>query len=275
MPHARFQEMHDQALHGVHKLKTAALHRTLTNTRAAFRLSRVALHVVYGAATVATVYPLASVALKQSLKQRWSRQLLGMLGVRVPVRVPEVALPDGLLVSNHISWLDIFVINAVAPSAFVSKDDVKSWPIIGWMSQQADTIFIERGNRRAAQRTSEHLNACLRQGQRVAIFPEGTTSDGLGVLPFHGALIQAAVDSACRVQPLALSYRDRSGGISQAAAYVGDTTLLQSLHAIASAPHLRAEPHFLTPVDAAGLDRRHLAATLHRHISHALGRPPA
>ena len=254
----------------------AALPRALTNARAAFRLSRVFLHVLYGATTVAAIYPLSSVAVRQRLKQRWSRQLLGMLGVSVPAAASATPLPDGLLVSNHISWLDIFVINAVVPSAFVSKDDVKSWPILGWMSQRADTIFIERGNRRAAHRTSEHLNDCLRRGQRVAIFPEGTTSDGHGVLPFHGALLQAAVESECRVQPLALSYRDRDGHISQAPTYIGDTSLLQSLHAIASASGLRADPRFLAPVSAAGMDRRHLAATLHRHISHALaGHAPA
>ena len=228
--------------------------------------------MIYGAATVATVYPVAPGALKQKLKQRWSRQLLGMMGVQLPPRAPQAPLTDGLLVSNHISWLDIFVINAVVPSAFVSKDDVKSWPVIGWMSQQADTIFIERGNRRAAHRTSEHLNACLRQGQRVAIFPEGTTSDGHSVLPFHGALIQAAVESGCQVQPVALRYLDGHGQPSPAPAYVGDTTLWQSLHAIVAAPRLRAEPHFLPPVSADGTDRRHLAATLHRHISHALTR---
>jgi 1-acyl-sn-glycerol-3-phosphate acyltransferase len=82
--------------------------------------------------------------------------------------------------------------------------------------------------------------------------------------------MQPAVDAGCTVQPLVLRYLDRSGGISQAPAYVGDKTLWQTLHAIAAASGLSAEPHFLPPVSAAGTDRRHLAATLHRHISHAL-----
>ncbi|MDD5298031.1 MAG: lysophospholipid acyltransferase family protein [Rhodocyclaceae bacterium] len=237
--------------------------------RAACRISRFALHLAYGVATVAMVYPFAGGALRVWLKQRWSRQLLSMLGVRLPGR-ESARQAGGMLVANHISWLDIFVINAVAPSAFVSKDEVKAWPVIGWLSTKADTIFIERGSRRAAHRTAEHLQECLLQGQRVAIFPEGTTSDGSQVLPFHSALIQPAVDAGCAIQPVVLRYRDRNGRPSQAPAYVGDTSLWQSVRAIVMASGLSAEPHFLPPVPAVGTDRRHLAATLHRHISHAL-----
>jgi 1-acyl-sn-glycerol-3-phosphate acyltransferase len=239
--------------------------------RTAFRLSRVALHVMVGVATVAMVYPRASHTLRIRLKQRWSRQMLSILGVGLP-RGDGLAVPKGdMLVANHISWLDIFVINAVAPSSFVSKDDVKAWPVFGWLSERTDTLFLERGSRRAAHRMGEQLQECLRQGQRVALFPEGTTSDGSHVLPFHGALMQPAVDAGCTIQPLALRYLDRKGEISQAPAYVGNKTLWQTLHAIAAASGLSAEPHFLPPVSAAGTDRRHLAATLHRHIAHALG----
>jgi 1-acyl-sn-glycerol-3-phosphate acyltransferase len=198
--------------------------------------------------------------------------MLSMLGVDL-LHGNGHAGPEGdMLVANHISWLDIFVINAVAPSSFVSKDDVKSWPVLGWLSERADTIFLERGSRRAAHRMGEQLQECLRQGQRVALFPEGTTSDGSHVLPFHGALMQPAVDAGCTVQPLVLRYLDGAGGVSRAPAYVGDKTLWQTLHAIAAAPSLSAVPHFLPPVSTAGTDRRHLAATLHRHISHALAR---
>jgi 1-acyl-sn-glycerol-3-phosphate acyltransferase len=228
---------------------------------------------MYGVATVAAVYPAASRGLRIRIKQRWSRQMLSMLGVALP-RGNGLGAPKGdMLVANHISWLDIFVINALAPSSFVSKDEVKSWPVIGWLSEKTDTIFLERGSRRAAHRMGEQLQECLRQGQRVALFPEGTTSDGSHVLPFHGALMQPAVDAGCTVQPLALRYLDRNGAISQAPAYVGDKTLWQTLHAIAAAPSLSAVPHFLPPVPATGTDRRHLAAALHRHIAHALAHP--
>lgn len=228
-----------------------------------------ALHLAQGITTLIAIYPLASRELRLWLKQRWSRQLIGMLGIRIS----QPASPDSnaaMLVCNHVSWLDIFVINAIAPSAFVSKDDVRSWPVIGWMSSRTDTIFIERGSRRAAQRTSEHLNDCLREGKRVAVFPEGTTSDGRGVLPFHSALMQAAVETGCEIQPVALRYLDGNGQTSTTPAYVGDTTLWQSIKAIASAHQLSAAPLFLAPVSARGTDRRHLAATLHRHIAHAL-----
>lgn len=238
--------------------------------RAAFRLSRAALHLFHGAATVAAVYPFAGIALRRRLKQRWSRQMLSMLGVGLPRSAGGCG--EGLLVANHISWLDIFVINAWAPSAFVSKDEVRAWPVIGWLSARTDTIFLERGSRRAAHRATDHLLSCLKQGGRVAVFPEGTTSEGDQVLPFHSALLQPAVDAGCAVHPVVLSYRDRDGRPSAAAAYVGDTTLWQSLIAIASASGIEAEPNFLPSLSAAGSDRRHLAATLHRHIAHELAR---
>lgn len=223
--------------------------------------------MVYGVATVATVYPVASYAIRLKLKQRWSRQLVGMLGIRLHMPWPAQAQSEGLLVANHISWLDVFVINAVAPSGFVSKDDVKAWPLIGWLCQHTETIFLERGNRRAAHRTAEIMNDRLKAGGRIVVFPEGTTSFGDQVLPFHGALIQAAVETGCPVQPVALRYVDPHGETSVAPAYVGDTSLWECLKAISTASDLRAETIFLDPVSPAGQDRRHLAATLHRHIA--------
>jgi len=89
-----------------------------------------------------------------------------------------------MLVANHVSWLDIFVINAVSPAAFVAKDDVRKWPLIGWMSERSDTIYIRRGSLRAAHETTRQLAAYLDKGIGVVAFPEGTTSDGRHVLPF-------------------------------------------------------------------------------------------
>ncbi len=237
--------------------------------RGAFRLARLALHLLWGVATVALLFPWIAPGRRLGLKRRWSRQLLSVLGIRLAAD-RHAPVPAGMVVANHISWLDIFVINAVAPCAFVSKDEVRAWPVIGWLSAKTDTIFLERGSRRAAHRATEHVEECLRRGQRVAIFPEGTTSDGRQLLPFHSALIQPAVDAGCVLLPVALSYLDEQGRPSMAAAYVGDTSLGQSLLAIAMASRITARPAFLPAVSAADSDRRHLSATLHRHISHGL-----
>ena len=179
---------------------------------ASLGLLLVGLHLLYGALQVALLFPLAGASRRQRLRRRWSQGLLGVLGIRIEVAADIAAgLEGGLLVANHISFVDIFLINALLPSAFVAKGDVARWPLIGWLARRNGTVFIERGNRQAAQQAREHLLAALGKGQRLAIFPEGTTTAGDRVLPFHGALFQAAIDAAVPVYALALSYHDSSG----------------------------------------------------------------
>jgi 1-acyl-sn-glycerol-3-phosphate acyltransferase len=238
--------------------------------RAAFRLTRVGLHLLWAIATVAVVFPWASPALRRVLKRRWSRQLVGILGIKVGAG-KTAPIPSGLLVCNHISWLDIYVINALAPAAFVSKDDVKDWPLIGWLCKHTETIFLERGSRAAAQRTRETMVAQLASGTHVALFPEGTTTAGDRLLPFHGALFQSAIDARVPVVPLALRYIDADGNPSRAPAYDGDITLLQCMRAIARASGLSVQVRVLAPLDTANVDRRHLAAHCHHAIAWHLG----
>lgn len=197
---------------------------------------------------MAVAYPWLSLRWRRALKRRWSRQLLEILGIRLKVGAGRTALPPGLIVSNHISWLDIFVINALAPAAFVSKAEVRAWPLIGWLCVHTETIFLERGSRAAAQRTRSVLVAHLRAGDHVALFPEGTTTVGDRVLPFHGALLQSAIDAGRPVLPLALRYVDRHGQPSRAPAYVGEVTLWQTLQAITCTGGLTAELRVLEPV---------------------------
>ena len=238
----------------------------------AFRLTRVGLHLGYGLATAALVYPLVGRPAQLKLKQRWSRQLVGRLGVRLQADAAPLPAP-ALLVANHVSWLDIFVINALTPAAFVCKADVREWPLIGWLCERTETVFMPRGSRSAARQTSEIVAARLRQGWTVALFPEGTTSDGSGLLPFHAALLQGAIDADCPVQPLALRYLDGHGEPTAAPAYCGETTLLQSLRLIAAQPRLEARLDILAPLDGRGAARRALAAHAETKIRQALGRP--
>lgn len=214
------------------------------------------------------VYPWIGQSLRLELKRRWSRQLVTLLGVRIEAAgAGEVR---GMAVANHISFLDIFVINALAPAAFVSKDDVRRWPLIGWLCRHTDTIFLARGSRSAAQQVRETLAEVLRRGSVIAVFPEGTTSDGSQVLPFHSALFQAAIDVGAPVTPVALRYLDGNGGRSSAPAYVGDTSLMACLWSIARAGGLTASVETEAPLPSAGHDRRTLAAQLHRHIAHRI-----
>lgn len=237
--------------------------------RVAFRLSRVGLHLAWAVGVAAFAYPLIGHEARLRLKQRWSRQLLVLLGIRLEAARP--APPRGLLVANHISWLDIYVINALSPAAFVCKAEVRAWPIIGWLCARTDTVFIERGSSSAARRANEALAARLAGGVAV-VFPEGTTSDGARLLPFRSALLQAAIDSGSIVQPLALSYLDASGRRTPVAAYCGDTTLWQSLRVIAGARGLSVRVEILPPLATQERTRRELAEAAHGHIGAVLAR---
>jgi 1-acyl-sn-glycerol-3-phosphate acyltransferase len=192
----------------------------------------------------------------------------GKVGAGETARIP---LPAGLVVSNHVSWLDIYVINALAPAAFVAKDDVRDWPLIGWLCTHTETIFLARGSRAAAQQTRETIVGELCAGTHVAVFPEGTTTGGERVLPFHGALFQSAIDAGVPVLPLALRYVAADGRPSRAPAYDGDITLLQSMRAIARSGELTAQLRVLAPLASEAADRRHLAARSQRAIAFHLG----
>jgi 1-acyl-sn-glycerol-3-phosphate acyltransferase len=204
------------------------------------------------------------------LVARWSRQLLNVLGIRL--RTAGEPPLQGLLVANHISWVDVFAINALAPTTFLAKDEVRHWPMIGWLSARAGTLFLERGSRSAAQRARKRLIDLLSQKHRLGLFPEGTTSLGEHVSPFHGALFQSAIDAKASVAPVMLRYTEADGRPTTAAAYVGDTSLWQCVRSIATAEGLTAHVNFLPPIDSAGSDRRHLAHRCHQLISHALSR---
>jgi 1-acyl-sn-glycerol-3-phosphate acyltransferase len=226
-------------------------------------LTRVALHLVAGAATVGCFYPLIGRRQRLAIKQRWSRQLLDMLGVGLDVRG---AIAGAMKVANHVSWLDIFAINAISPAAFIAKDDVRTWPLIGWMSAQTDTIYIRRGSRRAAHDATHEVAEALKDGIDVVAFPEGTTSDGRDVLPFHGALLQGAIMSGTPIQPVALRYQTGEEQPAQAPVYCGETSLLGSMWHVATASGLAVRLEFLPVLDSAGRDRRELAARLRDDI---------
>ena len=235
--------------------------------RAAWRLTRVAIHLAGGAATVACVYPLAARRTRLALKRRWSRQLLGMLGVRLRV---DGACSGALRVANHVSWLDVIAVNAAAPSAFVAKEDVRAWPLVGWLCARSETVFIRRASRRAAHATAGRVAGLLAAGVEVALFPEGTTSDGRAVLPFQGALLAGAIAAGACVQPLVLRYECAAGRRSDAAVFCGDASLAQSLWRVASADALTVRLRFLAAQDAACGERRELAAMLRRRIAGVL-----
>ncbi|MDR1936492.1 MAG: 1-acyl-sn-glycerol-3-phosphate acyltransferase, partial [Candidatus Accumulibacter sp.] len=204
--------------------------RSLSPTPYPSRLARalkVALHLSQALLTAALCYRRMTPRRRLAFKQRWSRRLLEILGIRLEIRqeAGETDAPPGcLIVANHISWLDIFVIDALRPAAFIAKAEVRAWPLAGWLAARNDTIFLNRNSRQHARQVNAEIAARLDAGFDVAIFPEGRTSDGARLLEFHAALLQAAIATGRPVLPMALSYHDAHGQPSAAPSFA-DVTL--------------------------------------------------
>lgn len=252
--------------------RTDHRHRCILNIKLAWRLARVIFHLLAGLATCTFVFPWAGVALRERLTRRWSRRLLALCRVTVEQQNRGApALAHAMIVANHISWLDIFVINSLHPCRFVAKAEIRSWPILGWLVGRAGTVFIARGNRRDLRQIFKDLVGVLRQGQRVAFFPEGTTSLQGQVLPFHANLLEAAIDANVAVQPYALEYVNARGEHHAGVDYVGETTFVRSFLCILSGEPVCARLTCLAPIASSGAHRRELAQTAREAIAGALG----
>lgn len=204
--------------------------------RAALRLARVALHLAPPLA--AAMLPIGNIRRGPGGRRRWAAGLLEALGVRLEASPAELA-PGMLVVANHVSWLDVFVLNALCPAHFVAKDELRRWPLLGRLLAREGTIFLRRGFNRRLPQVVREIGHRLARGETVACFPEGTTSDGRRLLPFRAALFESAVRSGAPVAAFALQYRDGSGRHADAAAFTGAQTLLGSLLTIAAIDGLR------------------------------------
>lgn len=238
------------------------------------RLARASLHLLRGLATALMVFPWLSTTARDARKRRWSRKLLSILSVSVREKnAPERLFDRCMLVLNHISWLDIFVINARSPATFIAKSEIRNWPVVGWLCTLVGTLYIERGKPHAARQASRAIVAELERGVLIAIFPEGTTTFGRSLEPFHAALFQPALDAAATLQPIALRYLDAAGRHTDAAGYVGETSFLETVWAIVSARHIVADLNLLAPVSVRHQTRRSLAEKTEAAIAAALDVP--
>ena len=239
----------------------------MSSLRALWRLLRAIVHAFVGWLTILLVFPRWSQHQRNAHVQVWSLRMLRILGIPLQVQGRPPLQGPVLLVANHISWLDILVMHAARHCRFVSKADVKHWPLIGTLATGGGTLYIEREKRRDAMRVVHHMAESLLAGEIVGVFPEGTTGDGRGLLPFHGNLIQAAISADVPVQPVALRFVDRaSGQDSDGPLYLGNDTLLSSLwRTLAGAPFV-AHVRFGEPEMAQGRDRRQWAHDLRERV---------
>ena len=236
--------------------------------RVFFKLLRGIWHVMVGWFTIYFRFPQLNPAQREARVQVWATQLLRIWGIALEVRGQPVISGPTLLVSNHISWLDILVIHATRHCRFVSKSELREWPLIGTLATGAGTLYIERENRKDAKRMVNEMAHALKAGDVLAVFPEGTTGDGMGLLPFHANLIQSAIDADAPIQPLALQFVDtQTNDISMAARFVGEDTLAGSVWRTLNAHHLKAVVQFGEIQNANGRSRREWAAALSKDVA--------
>jgi len=234
---------------------------------ASVKLLRAVLHVLGGWWTIRFTFPGLTAAQREARVQRWAQRMLAVLGVRLVVHGTPPAAGPVLLICNHISWLDIIAIHAARHVRFVAKSELRQWPLIGALATGAGTLYIERERQRDALRVVHRMTDALRAGDIIAVFPEGTTSDGRTLLPFHANLLQAAISADAPVQPAALHFVDAAtGAVSYAPRYIDDDSLMESLWRTLKAPPLLAVLHFGVAQPSQGRDRRAWAQDLRTEV---------
>ncbi len=243
---------------------------------------RIVVQLLIGLFTCAFIFPFSDTAARQRRVQKWSACLIKICHLDVEyVDAGGLAslVRDGggeMVVSNHISWLDIYVINSFTPCHFVAKAEIRQWPLIGWLSHRAGTIFIARGKRADVRRIFTDMVARIHGGDRVGFFPEGTTSAQGKMLPFHANLFEAAIHAEVPIQPVAIRYLRQDGkSYESAAEFIGETTFGQSVLRILAVPHVKVQLLILPQLATLGAHRRELAAQAQNSIANALGVPVA
>jgi len=237
------------------------------------RITRLILHLCRGMLIAAIVFPHISDAQRRAHIRRWSRQLLALLSIRLHV-VRESAAHEAhpqraMLVANHVSWIDIFAIDAEMPARFVAKSEVARWPLLGWLSTRAGTLYISRARRHDTARINREVRAALERGELVAVFPEGTTTDGSRLLKFHSSLLQPAVSEQAAIVPVAVSYWKSDGTRCTELAYDGHWTLWDTLRRMVTVPRIRCTLTILPALDPQK-HRRELTDAAHRAIAESL-----
>jgi 1-acyl-sn-glycerol-3-phosphate acyltransferase len=247
--------------------------------RRLWRAARLLAHVGGGVFTAHTLFAVLAVARldlhgqwRAAIVRWWMRRLLVILNVRVEIE-GDIHRGPVLYAANHISWLDIPCLRAAVDAAFVSKEDVRRWPVIGRLAECAGTIFLRRGERDASAHTADHMTWALAQQHPVIIFPEGTTTDGNTVRQFHARLYQAAVRTQGYVQAVAVQYThpanaegrlrrrdtERVEGLNPLVPFLDDDNLARHLWELLGEDRIHARLNFCPSLPAHGQERRDLA----------------
>ena len=231
-----------------------------------------AVHVLYAVLLVSLLFPWLPDKVRLRVQKRWNSGLMRILNIKIRLNgvAPDLSAQNMVLVANHESWLDIYLLSAVRPVRFVSKLEVRSWPIVGWLASNTGTLFIDRTKRHDTARINNEIAAVLSSGGCIAVFPEGTTSNGSLLRPFHASLLQPAVHSQSQVWPTAIRYSFADGTLNTAPAYIDELSFAESLGMILNQTIIYADLEFMPPIPAQGRERRELARDAELAIAKAL-----
>lgn len=239
------------------------------------RWTRLFLHLGTAAILLRFVHPRLGVKERRDLLGWWARGTLRILAIQVTcVGTPPRADGEGaMIVSNHVSWADVFAIAWARPARFIAKSEIRDWPFAGWIAARAGTIFVHRARRHDTGRISQVVHEAIGAGDCIGLFPEGTTTEGDRLLKFHSSLFEPAVANGARVFPVAIRYEHPDGTHLRAAAYVGELSFGQSLGLVIRTPRTHVRVAFAEPIDTRGLGRREVAAEAERRVASLLGLP--
>ncbi|MGR9086611.1 MAG: lysophospholipid acyltransferase family protein [Gammaproteobacteria bacterium] len=204
--------------------------------------------------------------MKDSIKKAWLCGFGSILNLKVEKK-GDVSESAGFLVSNHVSWIDIIVLGRFVPGCFVAKSDISGWPVIGFLARQAGTLFIRRGDKKEILKISESMSRHFRQNGTVIAFPEGTTSEGDGVLDFHASLFQPALSTKTAIQPVAIQYLGIAGS---EAPFVGEDDFVPHLLKILKLETVDVRVIFLPAVDSVGKSRFAISTEARNQIARTL-----
>lgn len=225
------------------------------------RWTRLAMHIGVGLFAVGVIYPRVNPSRRAIITRWWSHKTLRIFNISLSIHGmrPRLDARNLMITANHISWLDIYVINAAHPALFVAKSEIREWPIIGWLCEKAGTIFIRRAKRRDTARINDEMHDVLATGATIGLFPEGTTTAGDKLLKFHASLLEPAVANSATIAPVALRYLTSEGNRHLGPAYIDDISFADSLKRIMAQKSMIAEITFAPPIVAEGYTRRELA----------------
>jgi 1-acyl-sn-glycerol-3-phosphate acyltransferase len=194
---------------------------------------------------------------------RYARRVLASLNIEVACHGTPPR--HGLLAANHLGYIDIIVLGSVQPTIFLSKSEVRHWPIFGFLAACAGTLFIRRDKKSDVARFDEAFARVVDEGVLLAIFPEGTSTDGHKVLPFHSSLFAAAAANHWPVTPVWLGYEADGGSVETEVCYWGDMTFFAHFRKLITLSKIKATVVYGETLPP-GLDRKHIAKQLHRNV---------